>query len=298
MPAPSDSEKKQKRRRIEVFPTGHEEVFDPVPAARKGHAAHDQNEHQDEERGHEHLGDALDPFFDAAQHDESRKEQEDEQIGVGKRPVRDEGAEVVAELRGVGDDPVTRKGVDRVLDAPAAHRRIEGKDQKDRKDPDAAEKPPGLAADFVEASHRTATARATHGEFRDKERHAHGEREKDVGKHEDGAAVRSRHVGELPDGPETDRGTRAREDETEARPPAGRTRSIRHEVFPQEEWFSSSPGSAGSKRFARRASVEARPKTAPRRRVGNVERRKTAGKLEESGQEKGVRRVLEANSLR
>ena len=36
---------------------------------------------------------------------------------------------------------------------------------------------------------------------------------------------------------------------------------------------------------------------APRRRVGNVERGKAAGKLEESGQEKGVRRVLATNSL-
>ena len=191
--------------RVEVFPAGREKKFDALPAARERNAADDENEHQDEKRRHENLRKLFNARFDAAQHDEGRHEEEDEKVRIGAHAVGDKAAEIRAERVGVGSDAAAHEGVDGVLDAPAAHDRVKGKDQKDGENADAAEEAPGLAADEEEAAHGAALAGASHGEFGNEERNPDGHGKEDVGDHEDRSAVGARHVLELPDRAESDR---------------------------------------------------------------------------------------------
>ena len=121
-----------------------------------------------------------------------------------------------AEEFGIADEAAADDGVDHVLDAPAAHARVKREDQEDREDADAAEEAPAPAADLGERGHRALASGAAHGEFGHEQRDADGEGEEDVGQHEDGAAVRARHVRELPDGAEADGRACACKNEAEA----------------------------------------------------------------------------------
>ena len=192
------------------------EKFHAFPTAGQRHAANNEHDHQNEKRRHQHLGKALHPLVDAAQHDNGRDEQEKQQHQIGAHAIGDESPEIRTQLLGRDLETGTSCRIGGVLQTPAAYDRIERKNQEDSKNADAAENAPGLAANVVKAAHRTAATGASHREFSKQKRHADRDGKEDIRKHEHGSAVGAGHVGELPNGPKPNGRARRSQNKSQA----------------------------------------------------------------------------------
>ena len=122
--------------------------------------------------------------------------------------VRDEIGKLRLEDLWVGNGHGAREGIKEISDAPAAHDRVVGKNQKGRKHGKDAERRAPAAADAHHGRHDGAAAAAAERNFCHHEHDADREREEDVGNDEGGAAVGARPERKLPDGADADRGAR------------------------------------------------------------------------------------------
>ena len=196
-----------------------EEELKAAYGAGEHQAAHDEHEHHHEEERHQELGDALDALRDVERHDEAVEQQEEPLEAECLDGIGDEAAEVLAELALVGDEARARGRFGEVGERPPSDGRIEAQDEEARENAEIACGHPGAACEVAVGRHDAAAARTAERHFGDQQGGAHGEGHEDVGEEKGAAAVRARHVGELPDGPQTHGSTGAGEHEADSARP-------------------------------------------------------------------------------
>ena len=179
----------------------------------------DEHEHHHEEERQQELGDALDALRDVERHDEAVEQQEEPLEAECLDGIGDEAAEVLAELGLVGDEARARGRFGEVGERPPSDGRIEAQDEEARENAEIACGHPGAAREVAVGRHDAAAARTAERHFGDQQGGAHGEGHEDVGEEKGAAAVRARHVGELPDGPQPHGSTGAGEHEADSARP-------------------------------------------------------------------------------
>ncbi len=175
---------------------------------------HQQQDHDEEGRHHPAQG-ALHPLLHAAPHEPPGQSGE-QQVGQ-HRPegITDVVVETGGQCRAVAVLQLARQGHARVPQGPAPHHAVETEDEQAAQQTHGADPAPARAHQFAKGPHHPAPGQAADQGLPHQYRYPQGKAEQQKDQQEGAATVGGRHIGELPDGAETDRGTCGGQDVTE-----------------------------------------------------------------------------------
>ena len=175
---------------------------------------HQQQDHDEEGRHHPAQG-ALHPLLHAPLH-EPPGEGGEQQVGQhGPERIPHIVVEAGGQRSAIPMLQATRQRHAGVAQGPAPHHAVEAEDEQAAQEPHGADPAPALAHQLIEGPHHPAPGQAAEQSLPHQHRHPQGEAEQQEHQQEGAATVGGGHIGELPDGAETDRRTCGGQDVTE-----------------------------------------------------------------------------------